>query len=333
MDSSAESGARRAAWSRYWASGALHSCPGYGERYGGPIAQFWREVFAALPGRARVLDVATGNGVLPRMLLEQRREPDIACEAVDIAEVRLPWLDAMAPRDRPRVRLHPGVDAARLPFADASFDLVASQYGLEYTDLGRTVPEVLRVVAPGGGVALILHHAQGRPATLAAVEIEHGQWLTRPDGWFDAAAALVEFMARAGTAEGRERLRTDPAANAARDFFNARQNELNGRAREADGADVLFEVRDAAARAFEAAASQGAAAGRASLATLKAEVLAGMERLGDLRDHALDEAAARSLAHELANGLGRPLALGTLREERLGRLYVMGWTMRPAPAA
>lgn len=330
-DSLGEAVARREAWSRYWASGVLHSCPGYGERYGGSIARFWHGVFMALPDPGRVLDVATGNGAIPRMLLEQRRTPGVTCDAVDIARVQLPWLAKVDANDRTRVRLHSGLDASSLPFPAACFDLIASQYGLEYTDTDRTVPELLRVLAPGGAVAMVLHHSQGRPASLAALEIEHGIWLGREGGWFDATEAMVEPMARAATAKGRESLRDDVRANAARERFNSLQNELSARAQGGDGADVLFEVRDTAMRAFELATRQGAAAGLAAIASLRAEVEAGITRLRDLRDHALSEPQARALCERFANALKKPVALGVLLEERDGRQYVMGWTLRVDP--
>lgn len=45
-------------------------------------------------------------------------------------------------------------DAARLPFADGSFDLVLSDYGgMSWADPYRTVPEVARVLRPGGQLA------------------------------------------------------------------------------------------------------------------------------------------------------------------------------------
>ena len=81
--------------------------------------------------------------------------------------------------------------------------------------------------------------AQGRPATLAALEIGHIRWLTAEGGWFDATAAMIEPMARASTFGGRASLQGDAQANAARGRFYAVQNELSARGEGQDGADVL----------------------------------------------------------------------------------------------
>ena len=322
--------ARRDAWSRYWARGAPHSCVGtYGENYGGAIGEFWREVFTGLPAVARVLDVATGNGALPRLLLEHCHMPGVHCDAVDIAAVRPPWLAALTPADRERVRLHGGVDAAALPFGDRRFDLIVSQYGLEYTDLETTLPELLRVRAPGGGVAMVLHHAQGRPATLAKLEIDHLTWLTRENGLLDTAAALVEPMARAATPQGRIGLQNDLRANAARERFNDLQGQVTQRAAHGDGADVLHEVRDAVMSVFSLTAREGAAVAGTALAALREEFAAAATRLHDLCTHALDVGEAQALRERLASALGVSVSLGELREQAG---YLMGWTIH-APAA
>lgn len=320
---------RREAWSRYWARGAPHSCIGtYGDRYGGAIAAFWGDVFAGLRDRARVLDVATGNGALPRLLLDHCRRPDVTCDAIDVATVHLPWLASVSPADRGRVRLHGGVDAGALPFPDGTFDLAVSQYGIEYTDLQRSVAELLRVLASGGGVAMILHHAQGRPATLAAMEIDHIRWLTAEGGWFDAASAMIEPMARASTFAGRASLQGDARANAARERFNGVQNELSARGAGKDGADVLFDMREAVMSIFALAGREGVKAADAALAGVRQELAAGATRLADLCAHALSRAQVQGLRERLAGALGVEVALGEVREQ--GE-HLMGWTIRTHP--
>jgi len=320
--------ARRDAWSRYWARGAPHSCIGtYGDRYGGAIAAFWKDVFEGLPTVARVLDVATGNGALPRLLLDNCSQPGVTCDAVDIATVQLLWLASAAPAERDRVRLHGGIDAGALPFADHTFDLAVSQYGLEYTDLESSVPEMLRVLTPRGDVALMLHHAQGRPATLAALEIGHIRWLTAEGGWFDATAAMIEPMARASTFGGRASLQGDTRATAARERFNRAQNELSARGTGQDGADVLFEMREAAMSVFAMAGREGVAAACDALAALREELIAGATRLEDLRSHALGAEQAQALGRRLESGLGSAVELGELREGD----HLMGFTLRSLP--
>jgi SAM-dependent methyltransferase len=323
--------ARREAWSRYWARGASHSCLGsYGDLYGGAIAGFWNAVFGGLPPEARVLDVATGNGVLPRMLLERCPSPGVQCDAVDIAPIQPQWLAGFDPAAGKRIRVQGGVDAEALPFGDGTFDLVVSQYGIEYARLDRAVSEVLRVLAPGGGVAMVLHHAEGRPAALAAVELDHLAWLAREGGFLDATAVMLEPMARASTAQGRASLQGDAGANAARERFNALQKEVSARSDGKEGADVLFEARDGAMSVLSLAGRQGAGAAAAAWGAYREELAASETRLRDMIEHALDAGAAQALRERLSAALGRPASLEALREEAG---YLMGWAVRTQPAA
>src|SRR3546814_136608 len=108
---------------------------------------------------------------------------------------------------RQALHFHSGVSAEALPFDDNSFDLVTSQYGIEYCDDVRTAPEVARVLAPDGRVALLLHHADSRLAQVAREELRLADWLLRPAGFLDLLQAIVPWVAQAATVEGRERLR------------------------------------------------------------------------------------------------------------------------------
>lgn len=236
---------RPAVWTRYWASGASHSFGGGADgRYQGPIAEHWLGQFGLLRAGQRMLDLATGNAALPRLLLDARPELDVQVEAVDIATIDPAWTATLAPQVRQRLRLHSGTQIEALPFADETFHLVTSQYGIEYADLARAIPETLRVTAPGGHIALLVHVADARPVALAHKELPHLDWLLGPDGLLDATAELLEPLARSTTPEGRAALSADPQATRIRERFNAAQDTVRHRAEASgDGSDVLFEIR------------------------------------------------------------------------------------------
>lgn len=319
---------RGAVWSRYWAQGALHSCAtSYAGNYGGALAGFWRGVFDALPAGARVLDIATGNGALPQLLLQCRPRDALRIDAVDLAAIDPPWVRALPAAQRARLHLHPGVAAEHLPFDEATFDLVVSQYGFEYADTGRAAAELRRVLRPDGRVAMLLHHAASRPVTLAADEIAHIDWLCRPDdGLLAVGARLLGPMARAATEAGRRALAADHGALADRERFNALQRELSQRLQAATCPDVLHETREALARLFAFAARRGEAAATAQWHVLATHLADSRLRLVELRACALDEAALRSLAARIRPGAAA--AFEPLREAD----WVMGWSMRIDPA-
>jgi demethylmenaquinone methyltransferase/2-methoxy-6-polyprenyl-1,4-benzoquinol methylase len=119
-----------------------------------------RRVLARLgvPPGSRVLDVACGTGVVA----EAARRVVGAGGSVVALDASLGMLRTAAPRAPRRVRAL----AERLPFPDASFDLVTMGYALRHvTDLRVTFAEFRRVLRRGGrAVVLELTSPRSRTA-------------------------------------------------------------------------------------------------------------------------------------------------------------------------
>jgi ubiquinone/menaquinone biosynthesis C-methylase UbiE len=97
------------------------------------------------PG-ARVLDLACGTGAMARRLLA--RLPDVRLCGCDLSLTQLQAARGLSP-DLPLVN----ADAGRLPFADATFDVVHWSWLLEHVRPAHAqtiLREVRRVVKPGG---------------------------------------------------------------------------------------------------------------------------------------------------------------------------------------
>lgn len=318
--------ARRAeAWSRYWASGALHSCAGsFAGNYAGAIADFWQRVFATLEGRpARVLDLCCGNAPLSRLLVESPvfSGDGIRIDAVDAARVDPPWVAAMPAEDRGRLQVRGGIDAAALPFADAAFDLCMSQYGIEYAG-ASAFDEVARVLAPGGTFAGVLHHAQSLPVRIAREELSHLDWLEHDAGLLPVASELAGYMALAGTAQGAARLQGDPAATAARERFNRCMRRVGDRIEQAQWPDVLQEARDAVMGALATARRAGADAGAGAVREVERWLEETRLRQRELAEVALDEVRLRAL---LARIPGEEREVEVLRFAEGGE--IAGWSV------
>jgi SAM-dependent methyltransferase len=304
------------AWSRYWSGGALHSCSGsFDGNYGGAIAAFWHEAFAALPAGARVLDIGCGNGPLARLLIDSGGDRAVEYDGVDLADLAPAWAAAL-----PAIRFHPGRRAEALPFADASFDLVISQYGVEYADLPRATDEAVRVCRPDGGLRWLLHHAGSRPCTLARDERRHLAWLLEADGFLERGQAMLEPMSLLGRPDMADRLRSDRRLLAMRAAFDEVSGTLAKRHAAAICPDVLDEARLGAAERFRIAATEGHEAALRAWRGWRAALADADSRLQDLLAHALDEAAVERLVARLdANGVQAQAA--ALREGE----HLMGW--------
>ncbi|WP_188310289.1 class I SAM-dependent methyltransferase [Arenimonas fontis] len=253
-------------------------------------------MFAGLAAGAKVLDLCCGNAPLSKMLLEERGDLRglVHLEAVDAAEVAPAWVRALPPGQREMVRVHPGTDAAALPFPDACLDLCMSQFGIEYAGL-QAWREAARVLRSGGELAAVLHHVDALPVQIAHEELEHLDWLERPDGLLPMTEAMIEPVARSADPAAAPALRADAAANASRRAFNACQEALRRRAASASHPDVLHEVGQASFVVLQTARAGGLAAGRAAMANLREELSRTRLRQRELVDAALDEAALRGL--------------------------------------
>jgi SAM-dependent methyltransferase len=107
-----------------------------------------------------VLEVGCGTGVLAREAL-RRVGQEGHVVGLDLNEGML----AVAARTEPKIDWRQG-DAASLPFEDAIFDVVISQFALMYfPDRVASLSEMWRTLAPGGRLSIAawapIHHARG----------------------------------------------------------------------------------------------------------------------------------------------------------------------------
>ena len=112
--------------------------------WAGPVADA-----AGIRTGDRVLDVGCGTGVLAREAF-RRAGQEGQVVGLDLNEGML----AVAARTEPNIAWRLG-DATSLPFEDASFDVVVSQFALMYLpDRISSLREMWRTLAPGGRLAI-----------------------------------------------------------------------------------------------------------------------------------------------------------------------------------
>lgn len=183
------------------------------ERMFAPVAAALTEEAGIGPGNA-VLDVATGPG-----------EPALSLAAVVGAKGHVIGVDIVpamidsAKREAARRGLSNAsfrvASADELPFDDESFDAVVSRFGVMFFPSPLDgVREMLRVLKPGGRLALaVWHHADSNPFHYVLSEIV-GRYVESPPLDEDAPDAfrfaprgkLLRIVREAGLAEARERL-------------------------------------------------------------------------------------------------------------------------------
>ena len=114
-----------------------------------------------------VLDVACGTGVLARTA-SGRTGVQGSVVGLDVS----PGMLAVAERLGPAIQWRQGA-AENLPFEDDTFDAVVSQFGLMFfEDRSRAIAEMIRVLAPGGRLAVAVWDALDRqPAYSLEVDL------------------------------------------------------------------------------------------------------------------------------------------------------------------
>jgi SAM-dependent methyltransferase len=152
-------------WTEYWAAGRLTSLPNdFAGNYDGEIAEFWAAEFAGVPQGGRVLDVCTGNGAIALLAAGYFAGAgrDAGITAVDAAGIDPESIAKRHPdlaSEVARIEFIGSAPVESLALPSEAFDLVTSQYGIEYCDRGPAAEQVARVLRPGGRLALICHAA------------------------------------------------------------------------------------------------------------------------------------------------------------------------------
>ena len=290
---------KTSAWDRFWHYDRVASFgTGQGaDNYGEAIAAGWRDFFAALPAGSRVLDLATGNGAIALIAVEAGKALKVT--GADLADVRPAAFVSRSKHQLEKVHFLANTPAEDLPLGDAGFDAVVSQYGIEYSQLERSLPEATRVLAPGGRLRFAVHAAEGSVAANTRGAIEDADFLL--DEIDLPARAAACFAAILEVERGRA---TGPfAETAAQARYAAFRDGLKAAAeRTAGAADaaMLSSVHATLTDLFRDRQSHDEPALLAKVGDLRAEIEAHRERERALLAAALSAEQLTALAERLA---------------------------------
>ena len=304
----------KSAWDRFWSYDRLASF-GTGKgagNYGGEIAAGWRAFFTSLPAGSHVLDIATGNGAIALMAVEAGKNLQVT--GADLAAVRPAAFVSEGKRELKKVRFLANTPAEKLPLDDASVDAVTSQYGIEYSDMQKSVPEAVRVLGPGGRLRFATHAAEGSLAADTGRAIADADFVADEIDLAGRAARCLEAVL--GVERGRQTGQLAEIAAQARyaefrDGLKAVAERLPGAADK----DMLASVHQTLTALFEQRQRFDLHGLFMQLDALRAEIDAHRTRERALLDAALSAKQMAALAKKL-EGLG--LTGVTLGEQRDG---------------
>jgi len=176
-------------WTLYWQSDCLDSCVAtQSSQDAAAVRTFWQDSVATFEPGSRILDLATGNGTVPTAMLEANDSLQVT--GVDKAEID-PQKFLSAPGVLASANFLGGVDICSIPFADGEFDVVSSQFGIEYAPLDEAVPEAVRVLKRGGDLWFLMHHAESEIVKPARVTRREMNALLHEGGVLQALKSYV----------------------------------------------------------------------------------------------------------------------------------------------
>ena len=114
------------------------------------IRYFWQDIFGSVKAGSRVLEIGCGSGQVSFWGAEAGRGLKIVASDRIVAP-------GGARFQHPAISYMGEVAAEQLPFAQDSFDLVVSNFAMEYAAFDTALSETAGVLAPGGSLILVLH--------------------------------------------------------------------------------------------------------------------------------------------------------------------------------
>ena len=168
----------------------------FAENYDGEVAEFWADVFSQVPAHSAVVDLCTGNGAIALLAARYSEKSGVpfAVTAVDAAQIRPEAIEKQFPAQGhllKQIHFVPNTRVEELDLTGAGFDLVTSQYGLEYCDWQSAADAVWTLLKPGGRLVLVCHSASSD--IMAFMEREHREYAMLEDlGFFESTAAFLQ---------------------------------------------------------------------------------------------------------------------------------------------
>ena len=294
-------------WTLYWQADRLDSAEAMrSDDDSEAIHAFWRSLAAATRAGRKVIDLATGNGTVPAALLDAN--PDLVVTGVDKADIDpLRFLSEPGPLES--VDFRGNIDICSLPFDAGSFDAATSQFGIEYTPLQQTIPEVVRVIVNDGVVQFLMHHASSEIVAPAATRRFEMEALLADDGVLQNLALFVADDTPADELEaaGEAHLSSDVTRTAG----------ITGQ---------IFEGINQAIKLVTTSNRQGA---RELCTAMQLRLAADRDRLQFLEDCALDASGFDAVVKLLeANGVSTEAAGELHAGAGAADNFVIGWQYR-----
>jgi len=160
----------RKAWQNYWtdgrASGAIGCLPDATPEIELLQKEFWESSLGKLRRKAKIVDLATGDGSVLRLIHGIRK--DFKLIGIDYS--------SELPATPKHIKLHANVDMEDMPFAKKSVSAFVSRFGIEYGNVDNIAREIMRTLMPQGSFAFLMHHSDSPIHAINEARAEQLTW-------------------------------------------------------------------------------------------------------------------------------------------------------------
>jgi ubiquinone/menaquinone biosynthesis C-methylase UbiE len=186
-------------WDTFWKGTSEASALNAGGANHPAHQAFWMSTFEQLKQQQEafsILDIASGNGALVQIAHEVFNEQIMSFSCVDISDAAIKNIHKRFPNVNGIVS-----DANKIELPDNAFELVVSQYGIEYAGVDA-IFEAARLVSEGGTIILVMHLKQSHIYTecqqsYTAIELlQQAAFIEKAKDMFSAGFAAVRGAPR-----------------------------------------------------------------------------------------------------------------------------------------
>ena len=199
-DSKSDSSQVEKSWDTYWHGTGDAGAYSSGGASHPAILAFWDEFFQSVKrdyAAPTMIDIASGNGAVLERALAAFGEEQADITGLDVSDAAITNIRSRFPRIHGLV-----ADARSIPLDSGGFDIVTSQFGVEYAGL-EAIDEAARLLAPGGRFALLLHnqagsiHQECEESLDAIVRLQESRFISYAINMFSAGFDAVSGADRA----------------------------------------------------------------------------------------------------------------------------------------
>ncbi|MHA1544488.1 MAG: class I SAM-dependent methyltransferase [Alphaproteobacteria bacterium] len=180
--------ATKQAWDRQWRGKILSTCAQHMDPEAGrEIGAQWAEFYGALAKGSKILDIGTGNGLLPLIALQvsDSTGKDFEVHGADLAEIDPAKAVPEQAAGLNRITFHSNCPSENLPFENNSLDAITAQHAFEYGDQAKSAAEVARILKKGGKIRFLIHAADSEIIKANTCKIEQSRYILDEAGLFE----------------------------------------------------------------------------------------------------------------------------------------------------